>query len=116
MDARELRIGNWVNWTGNNKQIWPLDLNSIIEHQKSSSIVMVEPILLTKDWLVKFKFGAERSFTGRMCYYKDGFIFEYLKSGGVWITILGVKRKNWTICKYVHQLQNLYLDLKEKEL
>lgn len=122
MKAHELRLDNWVLWTGNERQIQPLDFNDIIEHQKPyPHCKVVEPILLTNKWLEKFGFiwNAEIN------------MFE--KSGWSLMISIGaevldnepkryflsdiVKRYQISECfYYVHQLQNLYFALTLKEL
>ncbi len=98
MEAKELRIGNWV--TENGRLIHIHD-GFGIDHAYN-----FEPIPLTEDWLLKF--GFELKNWGIKVWYLKGFEIDqnfYLK-GIDW----GVR------FKYVHQLQNLYFALTNEEL
>ena len=100
MKASELRIGNIVK-------------QGIIESIGSSLIEVsdtiyesevIEPIQLTEEWLLKFGFRK----VYKTCYqYKDFILDDRFIMMDIDITIQ---------LKYVHQLQNLYFALNDKEL
>ncbi len=90
MEAKDLRIGNWVLFGEAKMEIDANDFKDCdangLMHQ------LYKPIPLTEEWLVKFE-------------QKDLDLF-----------ILEIE-VNWNIkIKYVHQLQNLYFALTGEEL
>lgn len=119
MEAKELRIDNWFDpYYSEAKQATLSDISTINIAENDERYQNVsKPIPLTEEWLVKLGFESQKtSHTDRMVYWSRCITIEYLKSGSVWITILGIKRKDWNICRYVHQLQNLYFALTGEEL
>ena len=127
MEAKELRIGNYVNFEfhkdcGGVKgvEVFISDLEIILHNSSKSKYYT--PIPLTEEWLVKFGFKKDDEddycFKGfhvedrnlnlslpidKMLRLKDGF--------GCW-SVGGYLRD----VKHVHQLQNLYFALTNKEL
>lgn len=114
MEARELRIGNWIT-------IW----NN--EHQVSSSIIIAiekntigyKPIPLTEEWLLKLGFSSKY----KSCHIKWnilGFDLDQKSDeddDGNKIPQEQVFYFNYQVdIKYVHQLQNLYFALTGEEL
>jgi hypothetical protein len=112
IEARELRIGNYIssmyeegvtviksivedkNWGG----------YFVVTENNKTSITMVKPILLTEEWLIKFGFSV----------FKDMY---FIKGMQIWkCNDMFLCDKNGIYIKYVHQLQNLYFALREKEL
>jgi hypothetical protein len=128
MNAKELRIGNYVN-IGLKSSGLRTDYDAItasglmdLQVNKERSSFIYEPIPLTEEWLVKFGFKKDDEddycFKGfhvedrnlnlslpidKMLRLKDGF--------GCW-SVGGYLRD----VKYVHQLQNLYFTLINEEL
>ena len=106
MEARELRIGNWIY---NGTQNVQLEKNGF-----SNSLLMhvMQPIEITEEWLDKFglyKNGFEKLNNGWLDWQDD-----VLEIGGHDSCTLGMM---WGApCKHVHQLQNLYHALTGKEL
>jgi hypothetical protein len=108
MEINELRIGNWVK-TDNEFQLTPnhwydmgwgvFDFNQI------------EPIPLTEEWLVKFGFEKNYSYSEYSSFYdkNNRFRIESYKDGVIWFCDL-------CEIKSVHQFQNLYFALTEQEL
>ena len=112
MEAKELRIGNYVNFKfhkdcGGVKgiEVFVSDLEIILHNGMKSKYYT--PIPLTEEWLVKFGFEENStSFTNSIAYPCI------------------VKLKNQSNCifynslqiKHVHQLQNLYFALTNEEL
>ncbi len=109
MEAKELRIGNWVYNPVQN-----------IDFQVSGGVIATEegrakviknylgfiPVTLTEEWLVKLGFVKDK--TGDE-HYKDDFII-YLPY------FFQYKDCVLKEIKYVHQLQNLYYALTQTEL
>ncbi len=107
MDARELRIGNWVMNQGLKIEFDENDWDCIINRIYSRTPMdRYEPIPLTEEWLVKFGFKKDKN--------------EYILVNGIRIELerLIIHIDNTIICliKYVHQLQNLYFCLTSEEL
>ena len=96
MEAKELRIGNWV--MGNSK---PYIITAL--HFAKFNMLQCKPIPLTEEWLVKFGFEMKRK-----TFYEFG------------IYLIGMKNNRWYFItsgiaeielNHVHQLQNLYFAL-----
>ena len=117
MKTTDLRIGNLVSYK--NEDIVVVDAVSkdfILTHgQFKISTPNIEPIPLTEQWLLDFGFEVEREHydKGRLSILLADNNNDYYKNGRVFY-------KSWAIMesqpKYVHQLQNLYLALTQKEL
>lgn len=123
MDAKQLRIGNWVNcinyWDGDDPRSAHGIVDAIpMEHCEYNIGVQcgeewesfgVEPIPLDEDWLVKFGLtrGSCNMFEilNYVLHKRDVGYLVYRGHGAMHVH-----------CKYVHQLQNLYFALKEEEL
>lgn len=106
MKTNELRIGNIVK-KDNIEYI-----TDFITIQMANNY---EPILLTKEWLMKagFKrFGANGS------YYIYGFRLSILLRKGKYEARMHASKGTAFLChiKYIHELQNLYFTLIGKEL
>jgi hypothetical protein len=130
MTANELRIGNWVNWDGDDHQEIAL-VASICKEEVGfrcgdfGLIENIEGILLTEDWLYKFGFKNIDKGDNDYITYTDPNHDYYLQ--------IDVRRKDgkYSILDnsfddlrdfsmidimYVHQLQNLYFALTGEEL
>ncbi|QNK64084.1 hypothetical protein H7F33_06225 [Pedobacter sp. PAMC26386] len=111
MEASELRIGNYTLDHGHPEQIpYGSDIDSA---------GMMEPILLTEEWVVKFgfeRFEFEYEEGNEITYVlekKNGHQFalsESLQPMDGEIAMLDYK------LQYVHQIQNLYFALTNEEL
>ena len=131
MEAKELRIGNllYLAFAKKNVVVSGIDVIEISEITHNlirfkdginfsvSKIELFEPILLTEEWLLKF--GFEKSNLDEDNAWLE-LKYRYLKFSSdesvefkkVYLTI----NKMDIICKYVHQLQNLYFALTGEEL
>ena len=121
MNAKELRIGNWVNniHTGNPYQINIAKMIRLLQHFKKD-VIYFEPIPLTEEWFLKLGFKK----------YEDGFkinlnygnfiIVEDDGSYGLYDGLYEYDRAKgyapFEFLKHVHSLQNLYFELTGKEL
>lgn len=115
MKANELRIGNYV-YRQSSKLI--VDKSSIyqIENVNIQSAFRYDPIPLTEEWLLKFGF----------VHVNDDLFKLHITESVLLIVNLNFLSKDIAICinnqrfymrkKYVHQLQNLFFDLKGGEL
>ena len=132
MEVKELRVGNWVNYTAHDLndegQVYSIEQhgnlgNYVISIDVGSSrytftTEQINPTPLTEDWLKKFGFVYERGFWQHtrdklFCndsYYNDKGIYFYL---GLWNDINATPLR---YLKYVHELQNLYFALIGEEL
>jgi hypothetical protein len=123
MKANELRIRNWVYFASCEAQDgYPKDykkLHQIKEGREIDFCSFFEPIPLTEEWLLKFKFkkDLDGSFVfGLISVFKDKrlkqnvYIYTEDINEGRWVVINDLK------LQYVHQLQNLYFALTGEEL
>jgi hypothetical protein len=124
MEARELRIGNHIEYKEQLLQVKSISeslgviLSDYIDSewgkiQELASYKSIKPIPLTEEWLLKF--GFEKSHLNYWIIANKGFFFGVsLKMGVMYLFDEGMI----TPCniKHVHQLQNLYFALTNKEL
>ena len=115
MEANELRIGNYVNKYYCVQELdliscGVIDMNDIEDLASYISLDLknVKPIPLTEEWLVKFGFEKLEGWDN-MYYFQIGNfqVYEY--------NVSGYDYDGFNI-KHVHQLQNLYFALTNKEL
>ena len=109
MEAKELRIGNYVYpfddvCLVNNKTIFR-DFIKVV-YRDFENTLHLHPIPLTEEWLVEFEF--EKALNG---WWSDNEIWSY--NDGKFYLGANTYLSN---VKYVHQLQNLYFALTNEEL
>ena len=115
MEAKELRIGNYVSYATQETLILDITrthaelgyyMDSVGFERKYHEF---RPIPLTEEWALRL--GANNTFYNN---YLDFEYFEIYESNGIWY----VEKEGVILCelKYVHQLQNLYFALTGKEL
>jgi len=114
MKASELRIGNYVKYltlNGNSEIL----ANGIYLFELGE--LELGPILLTKEWLLKFGFYKELRDSGEAGFFMSkndcNVIIKDFGDGFIFIWELSFMGKP---IKYVHQLQNLYFALTGEEL
>ena len=112
MKASELRIGNIVK-----QGIIELIVSSLIQVRDTIyESEVIEPIPLTEEWLLKF--GFESMYSNYIV--KAGDYYNSIKQDcGKWIYSYDESDAGCyelKEIKYVHQLQNLYFALNDKEL
>lgn len=113
MKANELRIGNFL--------IMDLPFGTDKMYKVSNeffnlNIEYFKPIPITEEWLLKF--GFEQRLT-KDWFFNDKLVIEKSFKGDVfWIRFRVFESESIEIAKlkYVHQLQNLYYALTNKEL
>lgn len=117
MEAKELRIGNYVEYAGETVKI-----SGVTEENPFIDMITVDyleydeifPIPLTEEWLVKLGFSEiggcnEKDFT-------NGDYNIFINSIGE-VNFLFFREGDWyQKISYVHQLQNLYFALTGEEL
>jgi hypothetical protein len=134
MQANELRIGNLASINTGSTGMKICEILGIINNKVAVEINVrivsvemgnVEAIALTEEWLLKFGFEKVRD---EKSPYPDGDYtlvhkkftvytkehFTYNSIHGWWF--FNKQLDNQDLCKYVHQLQNLYFALTGEEL
>ena len=108
--SNELRIGNWVSYLGAIVQLDRHDLSDLFNPSIDMYEMDLEPIELTEEILLKcgFEFshitGDERVFSNK----KINLLINAYDNN--------IIKFNVFIIKHLHQLQNLYFALTNKEL
>ena len=111
LKIKDLRVGNMVSFTD-----FPALNNTIVlnrSHLYNERFVesFCKPIPLNEEWLVKFGFTQQGRFFNKEA--KHNLFVWYENHIGI-KGMLGVVKPSK--CIYVHQLQNLYFALTQKEL
>lgn len=125
MEAKELRIGNYVKAFDGVASIgWPevgkkfqIDLcvfELLSNEDNGYSMQFIEPIPLTEQWLLDFGFEFMSSQQGQTYYHINGWTVLYTYGSWYYSTsksiTIGLK------LQFVHQLQNRYFSLVGEEL
>ena len=116
INAKDVRLGNLIH--GTDGTIKEVTTDAILYLERYTGINQATGISLSEDWLLKFGFKKSTAGEGGenyveyyeisnlvVCNWGDGFIMSNSFSHGIRISL-----------KYVHQLQNLYFAITEKEL
>ena len=112
MKSNELRVGNWINYLGDNMKFNEIDLSNLFNPSIDMYDTDLEPIELTEEILLKCGFEktivntvikAWLKFSFYLTIRDDGDFFYEWKGGNIQV-------------KYLHQLQNLYFALTGTEL
>ena len=112
MEAKELRIGNWVIIN----TPFCMDYNAMHDTYIDNDWDELKPMPLTEEWLVKFGFENMSETTDYYFKLNDFIIGGWRKTlypsinGESGLEAFGIE------IKYVHQLQNLYFALTGEEL
>jgi hypothetical protein len=116
MNIEELRIGNFIQTTSGlfpdnpTKHAWQITAEDLVQIITSDKPEIYEPILLTEEWLNKFKTGNMGEIK------KDWTIWENrIRDGSGRFDGYGISFRGsaYPLCliRYVHQLQNLYYEI-----
>lgn len=116
MKASELRIGNWFKEDILEQTYAQITAEQILDFYEDPLDDFYKPIPLTEEWLLKFGFISMYSnYT-----IKAGDYYNSIKQDcGKWIYSYDESDAGCyelKEIKYVHQLQNLYFALNDKEL
>ena len=131
MDAKEFRIGNYVNYkdrvvkaatisvTGEELNFAYEEINGGYDY---TDIRLFKPIPLTEEWLVKFGFDKSDEYGDFICQNEGDVVYLENDDLGYYISfgkdpmfcILGYGGLSYI--KHVHQLLNLYYALCQEEL
>ena len=116
MEAKELRIGNWI-YSNTDKDIYRVDL---IESWRN--YLSISAIPLTEEWLLRFGFTKESNYFKNylvLPLYSSSFLLKVNLKTGI-ISTGGkdclIEHSRYAHIKSVHQLQNLYFALTGLEL
>jgi len=124
LTVKDLRIGNLVKeyYSGD---IIKVDINILTliykTTQPDSDFQNVyQPIPLTEEWLIKFGFKMKNMNIGTFndCWHEYE-LFKYPKTKNITLSLQPFNKKDVAVLArifYVHQLQNLYFALTQKEL
>jgi hypothetical protein len=108
MKAKDLMIGNWVNYEGNDCRFTIYDMANMDDEYV---MIATQPIPLTEEWLVKF---------GGSCTIMEGYPIYFLHFIDVEFyeleSIVHFGGGGQVKIKHVHQLQNLFKALTGKDL
>lgn len=119
MEAKELRIGNYVYKEYHNyNDEKELEIDSeihVIDELHNTNYETIKPIPLTEEWLLKFGFEKKQTVKGCTYYFEKVFRITIIDKNDLYINVFnsfGISNNNY----HVHQLQNLYFSLTGKEL
>jgi len=129
VSVTDLRIGNLIHYNGNNKSVGKIsllvsDLIGALDYcqldyrrNKKHWLINLDPIPITEEWLLNFGFVKYGKFHDS--YKLNPFIVE-LGILGNHYTFRKIMNEAESILlkemKYVHELQNIYKELKGSEL
>ncbi|HDY88852.1 MAG TPA: hypothetical protein ENH82_12170 [bacterium] len=121
MKATELRIGNYVYYHGTNgptHNIYKIDgIDISLMESKKGYLKLHTPIQLTEQWVKDFEYVIEFQDEDSNNVFKLGNLKVVIKKEVIYFGIWNVPFEKFKKkIKYVHQLQNLYFVLTEKEL
>lgn len=114
MNVNELRIGNYVNLK--DKGLYKIDRGYDLEKIEDwEGTDYCTPIPLTEDWLLKFGFDKKLMYGkhNKYFYIKDKL---YYCEHDFYSFVFSNNQLEINHIKHVHQLQNLYFALTQKEL
>lgn len=114
MNVKELRIGNWVLENNTKiKKVVSVSVDTILT--TSAGKQLISPIPLTEQWLLDFGF---RNDSLEMNNSKVEYLTLDYETDDVINCLIFQSNKlsGYSHIKYVHQLQNLYHSLTNKEL
>jgi hypothetical protein len=114
MEAKELRIGNWIKLDGELETT--VDCHDITQLDVAPHSIIIEPIPLTEEWLLKFG-KTKLGLSVQQSSYPDGDLYVGFDDKGICRLMNCSEGFNFgKEIKYVHQLQNLYFALTGEEL
>jgi hypothetical protein len=121
MKANDLRIGNWVKhnseWCYRGEDVYDFQWNESDWYALGECTLFlenIEPIPLTEEWFLRFEFEKDDFCSAYIRYTLNGLVIIHdLKNN---IFLVDNFKNNLVYLKYVHQLQNLYFALTDKEL
>lgn len=123
MDAKELRIGNWVDTPNPNMNtfiIKSIDESKVGGYNNFGSFVYwriedIKPITINEERLIRFGFEIDRWVSILKMPDYEASLQIWVGNNSVSICRSGIAAYHST-CLYLHQIQNLYFDLTGEEL
>jgi hypothetical protein len=112
MKANEVRVGDYINYT-TEREIVTMQITYEYIRLIHNGNKNFKPIRLTEEWLLKF--GFKYSLRLEEFMFKDNFEIQPYKRGFL-NSVIWCDNQILEEFKYVHQLQNLYFALTNKEL
>lgn len=111
MEAKELRIGNWVNLYLNHEDKIEISLDSqdLSQLFRDDDFHLLEPIPLTEEWLIKFGAKHKTESFYQINNWEIDLITGFIDNG---ICIINEKAP----IKFVHSFQNLYFCHNQKDI
>jgi hypothetical protein len=118
MKANELRIGNYVKCNDVNMAPYFMVTASFLKQNENEMSWFVEPIQLTKEWLLKigFEFVVDTWYLNGFSLWETEWGDDKGETGIGYFYELREKGMMDKHIKYIHQLQNLYYSLTGEEL
>lgn len=127
MKAQDLRIGNLVDYNGIHCTVEVIngEVDEVYilgdSFYYGVNIKEIEPILLTKEWLLVFGFVQDKIDKSFVLNSFSIFLDKRIKANIYLKSIDGFGNFTWNVAsglkvQYVHQLQNLYFALTNEEL
>lgn len=115
MNAQELRIGNWINYDGENIELTRNRFKLLVF---TLGCDFTEPILITEEWLFKLGFINTQIGLFEINVLSRGKINIHINKKRLLVEIgtTGSYLFGETKIKSIHQLQNLYFALTGEEL
>lgn len=114
IDARELRIGNLVEWNKEEFIVRTIYKDAIENNLWCKPLNEIHPIALTEEWLSKFGFILREQSLPEKCYKTKEGICLFIRDDRYQLRQL--IKTNMGFVSSVHQLQNLYFALTGEEL
>lgn len=107
IQKNELRIGNLYDHSGRVKKVTPIVIEALFESER----IWCKAIPLTEEWLIKLGLKKIEEY----CFELDD-IHVNTKRELIWIMTKCKRELEFNIPNYIHELQNLYFALTNKEL
>jgi len=116
MEAKELRIGNWVYLSSHKKDIGEVHLGF-----NNTNLDLFEPIPLTKEWLIKFgakEYGSFGNYKQMIIEGENELLICRIFDKGIALFCLDrCHREELRFinkCEFIHRFQNIAFELGEE--
>lgn len=118
LQLSDLRLGNFIYCQGVNTPL-SADLFTRLSND-ADAFELLQPVILTREWMMDFGFTVTET-PEHSIFEKNGFeLFmletPLLKNKAIFLYIRGAGEVKYTKFQYVHQLQNLYFEVKREEV
>lgn len=123
IQARELRIGNWVDYDfittqlrGYVKLTADLLIDLLQLQQIDGDISIVKPIPLTGELLKRIGFTISKGWCEMIIKHEKLRFYSHLEVDKIWVELLDEYDGVLSICRNLHHMQNLHFALTQTEL